>query len=393
MSGFALRVAAVVLAFASAGAVADDLLEFAPVATGLDRLTAIVSTPQYPGTVWVGEQPGRVRLVENGVLRVAPFLDITDRTLSTGFEQGLTGFALPPAFPANPYVYVHYIRLDGASRVARFRLLPGPTLAADPASEVELLTLAQPHPTHNCNDVRFGPDGYLYVGCGDGGPPFTPVFDPQSLAVRYGKILRIDINNVPVGQPYGIPADNPFVGTPGALPEIWALGLRNPYRFSFDALTGDLWIGDVGQSTWEEVNRVPAGTPFGVNFGWNRMEGTHCYPNAGCDTTGLLLPVLEYSHDEGCAVIGGLRVRNGAYPQLEGRYVYADFCSGAVYAAHSADELVWERDVVGHLPRMPTGFGATPSGELWIGSYGIGDAVLYRVTIGDTIFADGYEDD
>jgi hypothetical protein len=263
-------------------------------------------------------------------------------------------------------------------------------LAADPASELELLTVSQPHPTHNCNEVRFGPDGYLYIGCGDGGPPFTPVHDPQSLAERYGKILRIDVNNIPVGQPYGIPADNPFVGTPGALPEIWALGLRNPYRFSFDALTGDLWIGDVGQSTYEEVSLIPAGTPFGVNLGWNRMEGMHCYPNPGCDTSGLLLPVIEYDHDEGCAVIGGMRVRNGTIAPLEGRYLFADFCSGAIYAAHP--DGGWQREVVGHLPRMPTGFGMTPGGELLVGSYGIGDAVLYRAKLVDALFADDFDD-
>ena len=307
------------LACAVAPASAADLIEFQPVATGLDRLTTIVATPQYPDTVFVAEQPGRVRLVEHGVLRALPFLDITDRTRSTGFEQGLTGFALAPAFPANPYVYVHYIRLDQASRVARFRLLPGPLLAADPASEYELLTLPQPHPTHNCNEVRFGPDGYLYIGCGDGGPPFTPVHDPQALSILYGKLLRIDVNNVPSGQAYGIPADNPFVGMAGARPEIWALGLRNPYRFSFDSLSGDLWLGDVGQSLWEEVNRVPAGTPFGINFGWNRMEGSHCYPDPGCDTAGLWQPLIEYDHNTGCAVIGGLRLRNSALIPLQGR--------------------------------------------------------------------------
>ncbi|HSX59900.1 MAG TPA: PQQ-dependent sugar dehydrogenase [Tahibacter sp.] len=374
----------------AAGARAD-LVTFEPVAANLDRLTTIVSTPFFPGDLFVAEQPGRVRLVENGVLRAAPFLDITDRTKSSGFEQGLTGFALPPAFPANPHVYVHYIRLDDASRVARFRLLPGPLLAADPASETELLTLSQPHPTHNCNEVRFGPDGYLYIGCGDGGPPFTPVHDPQSLAELYGKVLRIDVNNVPVGQPYGIPADNPFVGTVGARPEIWALGLRNPYRFSFDALNGDFWLGDVGQSLYEEVDHVPSGTSSGVNFGWNRMEGTHCYPNPGCDTTGLWQPVIEYDHNAGCAVVGGLRMRHAFYANLEGRYVYADFCSNTVYAAGSSDELAWTSTALGQSPKPPTGFGAGTDGSLYMGTYGIGTATLYRIALVDAIFADDFE--
>ncbi|WP_313916767.1 PQQ-dependent sugar dehydrogenase [Tahibacter sp.] len=374
---------------ASAG---SDLIEFEPVVTGLDRLTTIVSTPLYPDTLWIAEQPGRVRLVENGVLRALPFLDITDRTRSSGFEQGLTGFALSPAFPANPYVYVHYIRLDSASRIARFRLLPGPLLAADPASETELLTLPQPHPTHNCNEVRFGPDGYLYIGCGDGGPPFTPVHDPQSLAELYGKILRIDVNNIPVGQPYGIPADNPFLGTPGARPEIWALGLRNPYRFSFDSLTGDLWLGDVGQSLWEEVDHVPAGTMSGVNFGWNRMEGSHCYPNPGCDMAGFWQPVIEYDHNQGCAVVGGLRIRNAFCANLEGRYVYADFCNNDVYTADSSDGLAWTSTALGHSPKPPTGFGVSANGQLYMGTYGVGDAVLYRLALIDSIFEDGFGD-
>ena len=351
-----------------------------------------MSTPFYADTLFVAEQPGRVRLVENGVLRAAPFLDITDRTKSSGFEQGLTGFALSPAFPANPFVYVHYIRLDDASRIARFRLLPGPLLAADPASETELLTLPQPHPTHNCNEVRFGADGYLYIGCGDGGPPFTPVHDPQSLAELYGKILRIDVDNVPVGQPYGIPADNPFAGVVGARAEIWALGLRNPYRISFDAANGDLWLADVGQSLWEEVDHVPAGTPHGVNFGWNRMEGTHCYPNPGCDVTGLWQPVIEYSHNDGCAVVGGPRLRNAFYANLEGRYVYADFCTAAVFAADTSDGISWTSTTLGHAPMPPTGFGTGADGHLYLGTYGIGTATLYRVTQIDVIFADNFED-
>ncbi|MBL8300691.1 MAG: PQQ-dependent sugar dehydrogenase [Rhodanobacteraceae bacterium] len=367
-----------------------EVFTFEPVASNLDRLTTIASTPFYPGNLFVAEQPGRIRLIEYGVLRAAPFLDITDRTRSSGFEQGLTGVALSPAFPANPYIYVHYIRLDQSSRIARFRLLPGPLLAADPASEIELLSLSQPHPTHNCNEVRFGPDGYLYIGCGDGGPPFTPVHDPQSLTELYGKILRIDVNNIPVGQAYGIPADNPFVGTVGARPEIWALGLRNPYRFSFDAANGDLWLADVGQSLWEEINHVPAGTANGVNFGWNRMEGAHCYPNPGCDTTGLWLPAIEYDHNQGCAVVGGLRLRNAFHASLEGRYVYADFCSNTVYAAASSDELSWTSLPLGQSPKPPTGFGIGADGQLYLGTYGVGTASLYRLVLIDLIFGDGF---
>jgi glucose/arabinose dehydrogenase len=218
------------------------------------------------------------------------------------------------------------------------------------------------------------------------------VHDPQSLAELYGKILRIDVNNIPVGQPYGIPADNPFVGAVGARAEIWALGLRNPYRFSFDAANGDLWLGDVGQSLYEEVDHVPAGTPGGVNFGWNRMEGAHCYPNPGCDTTGLWQPVIEYDHNAGCAVVGGVRIRNAFFANLEGRYVYADFCNSLVYAAGSSDGLVWTSSVLGQVPKPPTGFGVSANGELYVGTYGIGDAALYRIRLIDAIFVDGLEE-
>ncbi|MEO8670825.1 MAG: PQQ-dependent sugar dehydrogenase [Tahibacter sp.] len=365
-------------------------IEFDLVASGLDRVTGITATAVLPETVWITEQVGRVRVVQNGILRAQPFLDLTGIVLSSGFEQGLTGFALSPAFPANPFVYVHYIRADNASVVARFHTLPGPLLAADPLSQTVLLTLVEPHPTHNCNEVKFGPDGYLYIGCGDGGPPFTPVYDPQALNDLHGKILRIDVNNIPIGQNYGIPADNPYVGTPGALPEIWALGLRNPYRFNFDVLTGDLWLADVGQSTYEEIDWVPSGTPSGINFGWNRMEGFHCYPAEPCNQHGLQPPVIEYTHDVGCAVIGGLRVRNSDVPPAEGAYIYADFCTGTIYATRPQDNA-WAVQSLGIIAAMPTSFGITAQGQLWIGTYGVGDAKVYRILQVERIFQDGFE--
>ncbi|UXI68919.1 PQQ-dependent sugar dehydrogenase [Tahibacter amnicola] len=366
------------------------VVTFEPVAGALDRVTGITSTAAVPQTVWISEQVGRLRLVENGTLRPLPFLDITSRVKSTGFEQGLTGFALAPGFPAVPEFYVHYIRADDASVIARFALLPGPVLAGDAASEQILMVVPQPHPTHNCNQLHFGPaDGMLYIGCGDGGPPFTPFYDPQSLSDLHGKILRIDVTNVPPGHIYGIPPDNPFVGLPGAAGEVWAVGLRNPYRFSFDSANNDLWISDVGQSHWEEVNHVSAVAPAGVNFGWNRMEGAHCYPpGSTCSTAGLHVPAISYYHGVGCAVIGGVRLRQSQLPAIEARYTYADFCTGDVFAAYPAGGA-WETYRLGVFPQMPTAFGMTPEGELWIGSYGVGDATVYRVRQIDSIFVDG----
>lgn len=380
------------LAFTAPAASADQL-HFELVAGGLDRVTAIASAPALPQSVLIAEQPGRVRLIEQGNLRSLPVLDITDRVRSIDYEQGLTGLALPPAFPARPYLYLHYIRADMASVVARFSLLPGPVLAADPASERVLLTVAQPAPIHNCNHLVFGPDSFLYIGCGDGGPGSYPVNNPQALSQWYGKILRVDVNNVPPHLPYAIPADNPYVGVPGAAPEIWLRGLRNPWKFSFDPLTGDLWIGDVGQSTQEEVDFVPAGTTGGANFGWNTVEGMNCFPPSQptCDLTGLTPPLFTYTHSNGrCAVTGGVRLRGVSLPGLSDAYVYADYCSGELIAAH-ATEANWISTVTAELDAPITVVAQTAASELWIGTYGIGDAAVYRVAANDTIFVDGYD--
>lgn len=376
-----------------ATASAQDALLFEPVAGGFDRVTSLASAPSLPHCVFVTEQSGRVRVIENGLLRAQPVLDITDRVRSSGFEQGLTGLALPPAFPAQPYLYAHYIRADQASVVARFGLLPGPVLAADPASESEILTLAQPAPIHNCNTLAFGPDSYLYVGCGDGGPGTHPVNDPRSTANLYGKILRLDVNNVPAGQHYGIPADNPFVGVAGAAPEIWLRGLRNPYKFGFDPLTGDFWLGDVGQETHEEIDFVAAGDRSARDFGWNTTEGYACFPlsTPSCDQSGITPPLWEYVHANGrCAVVGGVRAHGTGLPGIDGAYVYADFCSGELFSAHEADGA-WTRETAATLPAQITVVAQTAAAELWVGTYGIGDAAVYRVVAVDAIFSDGFE--
>lgn len=380
------------LVVASAPVAAQESLLFEPVASGLDRVTTLASVPSLPQSVFLAEQAGRVRVIEHGLLRAQPVLDITDRVLSTGFEQGLTGLALPPAFPAQPYLYVHYIRADQASVVARFGLLPGPVLAADPASESEVLTLAQPAPIHNCNTLAFGPDSYLYVGCGDGGPGTHPVNDPRSIANLYGKILRLDVNNVPAGLHYAIPADNPFVGVAGAAPEIWLRGLRNPYRFAFDPLTGDFWLGDVGQETHEEIDFVAAGDRSAHDFGWNTMEGLACFPlsTPTCDASGITLPLWDYVHTGGrCAVVGGVRAYGTGLPGIDGAYVYADFCSGELLRAREADGA-WTRETAATLPAQITVVAQVAS-ELWVGTYGIGDAAVYRVVAVDAIFADEFE--
>ncbi len=247
------------------------------------------------------EQPGRIRVIKSGALLATPFLDITDRVGSRGNEQGLLGIALHPNFKSNGYFYVNYTDLNGNTVIARFTVSSNPD-QADQNSEKILLHVQQPYPNHNGGSMVFGPDGYLYMGLGDGGSEGDPLLIGQNLNTLLGKLLRIDVNH---GDPYSIPADNPFAKG-GGLPEIWVYGLRNPWRFSFDRATGDLYIGDVGQDLYEEIDYLPAGSPGGANFGWSYREGFH--PYKGTPPSGLKLvdPVWEYSHAEGgCAVTGG----------------------------------------------------------------------------------------
>ena len=249
------------------------------------------------GRIFVVEQGGRIRILDNGAVLPASFLDLASLNpprLVAGGEQGLLSVAFPPGFAAKGYFYVNYTRApDGATVVARYRVSAGDANAADPASEEVILTVSQPFANHNGGQLAFGPDGYLYIGMGDGGSGGDPLNNGQTSGTPLGKLLRIDVESGAV--PYGIPPTNPFLGVAGYLPEIWALGLRNPWRFSFDRGTGDLYIGDVGQANFEEIDFHPAGSPGGQNYGWNIMEGDSCYPpgTVGCNRTGLSPPGLR----------------------------------------------------------------------------------------------------
>lgn len=388
------RLVVYVLLMMFAASVAADVVRFETFATGFDRITGIHQVPAAGYQVYVVEQGGRIRIVDNGgEILAQPFLDINVLVQSSNFEQGLTGLAFAPDFPADPRFFVHYTRLDGASVVARYMLLDGYVLRADPASATVLFHVEQPHPTHNCNQLAFGPDGMLYVGCGDGGSGSGPLLDPQALDRLHGKLLRIDVNTDTPEANYAIPPDNPYVGVPGARPEIWANGLRNPYRFSFDSLTGELWLTDVGQSSWEEINRIPAGLPD-VNYGWPIIEGSHCWPsNSSCDPKGYWLPQFEYGHSNGrCAIIGGQRVSGASESTLEGSYLYADFCTGEVFALREAAPGQLHNSPLGRLiGRMPTTFGVTGSGDVLLGTYGFGNASVLRIQVNDPLFTDGFE--
>ena len=334
------------------------------IATGLAFPLYLTAPPGDP-RLFIVEKGGALRVVKAGVLLPTPFLDLSAQ-VSGGAEQGLLGLAFAPDYATSGRFYVHYTDPAGDTRVSSFLVSADPDVA-DPASETVLLAVDQPFANHNGGQIAVGPDGYLYIGLGDGGGSGDPSGTGQSLADLLGAILRIDPAG---GMPYAVPADNPFVGVAGASPEIWSYGLRNPWRFSFDRATGDLWIGDVGQNQWEEIDlaTVADGAGRGVNFGWSVMEGRHCVSGDGCDTGRFALPVLEYGHGTGCSVSGGYVYRGSAIPALQGHYFYADFCQGFVRSLRMeggaiAEEADWPTLRPGGS--VPS-FGEDSAGELYL---------------------------
>jgi glucose/arabinose dehydrogenase len=320
--------------------------------------------------LYVAERTGRVVAIRNGHVVARPVLDLSDQ-VSLGGEQGLLGLAFSPNGRS---VYVNYTDVNGDTRIVGYAMHGSRVV---PNARRQLLFVDQPYDNHNGGDLVFGPDGDLYVGLGDGGSGGDPQGNGQSLGTLLGKMLRID--PTPLGpRPYRVPADNPFVGDAGARPEIWAYGLRNPWRYSFDPATGDLWIADVGQSAWEEIDRVPARSNGGENFGWNLLEGTHRY--AGAAPAGAVPPVYEYPHTGGaCVVIGGDVYRGSAIPALVGDYVFADFCLGTLQALRvQPDGSVEHFDLGATLPDVSS-FGTDANGELYVTSL---DGGVYRVTRG-----------
>jgi hypothetical protein len=328
---------------------------------GLQRLTAALTAPVFavsppgdPTRLFVVEQGGTIRVLRNDTLLPDPFLDIGD-LVSTGGEQGLLSMAFHPEYATNGHVYVSYTDTGGTSRVVRYQA-SGPE-TADPGTDFEVLSVSQPFANHNGGLVTFGPDGMLYVGLGDGGSGGDPQGNGQNVGTLLGAILRLDVDG---GSPYAIPPDNPLVNQAGARGEIWVYGLRNPWRFSFDRSLGDFYVGDVGQGALEEVDVLTWPAAGGTNFGWNIMEGTSCYNAATCSTAGLTLPVVEYSHAEGCSVIGGVVYRGSDIPDLQGRYLYADLCAGWVrsftfFGGQPLDQRQW--------PDLSPGTGVTSFAE------------------------------
>jgi glucose/arabinose dehydrogenase len=335
--------------------------------------------------LFVVEQTGKIRIVGTNGKHKSHFLNLSDKITTTGFEQGLLGMAFDPDYEDNGYFYVHYTNLEGNNQFSRFRVNPHNPNKALPSSEVKFLEDDDPFANHNSGQMKFGPDGYLYFALGDGGSGGDPFNNAQDLSTIMGKLMRVDPN--PNGS-YSIPADNPYVGVEGAMEEIWASGLRNPWRFSFDRETGDLWIPDVGQNLWEEVNMTPAGTPGGVNYGWSCREGFVQF-KADCDANGepFTDPIAVYAHDESeeffCSgsITGGYVYRGDQYPDMYGKYFYADFCTGHLYTTYEYDDEWVTVDLGAYTPFAYSTFGEDIQGEMYIADKTSG--VIYRFTDGN----------
>ncbi len=347
---------------------------------GFSAPVLVAAPPGDTTRLFVVEKTGTIRIMTRaGVLRPRPFLDVSSR-VSTGSEQGLLGLAFHPSYATNGRFYVDYTDRSGDTRLIEFLVSSNPDSAS--ATEKEILFVDQPYANHNGGHLEFGPDGKLYFGLGDGGSGGDPGGNGQNLGALLGKILRLDVD---AGSPYAVPSDNPFVGRAGARGEVWSYGLRNPWRFSFDADNGDMMIGDVGQDAWEEVDYEPAGQG-GRNYGWNRMEGTHCFPpGSSCNPSGLTMPVAEYDHRAGCSLTGGYVYRGVDLPELRGTYFYGDYCTGIVRSlrimgGHASQELDWTsalRTRAGGAMDGLSSFGVDGRGELYLVLLG---GEVYRLT-------------
>lgn len=323
-------------------------VQWSPVHAGLHLPVDL--QPDATGRIFLVEQRGVIKLAVGSQIQDTPYLDIQDRVNSSFNEQGLLGLALHPRFSENGFFYAYYTGAGGNTYLSRFQANPLDA-TADANSEMILLTKDQPFPNHNGGGIAFGPDGYLYISSGDGGSAADPFGNGQSTETLLGKLIRIDVDSA---DPYAIPPDNPFAGG-GGRGEIWAYGLRNPWRFSFDSAGGDLYIGDVGQGEWEEVDYQPAGSAGGANYGWNLREGRHAF--ASGRTADLVEPVAEYSHDFGCSVTGGVVVRDPALPEWQGVYLYADYCSGNVWGLLRAPDGSWQNELLFQTGFSPSAFG------------------------------------
>jgi glucose/arabinose dehydrogenase len=347
---------------ASVGQLPDSsTVTWARIASGFAKPLAIENAGDR--RVFVAEQRGMIWILENDEVLSEPFLDIREMVNDRAMEQGLLGLAFHPEYKSNGRFFVYYIDGAGGVVVGRFLTTSNPNLA-DPDSLQIILRLDQPFENHNGGELAFGRDGMLYIGTGDGGSANDPFGNGQRLDTLLGKILRIDVDS---GDPYAVPGDNPFIQV-GGQPEIWAYGLRNPWRFTFDPLTGDLFIADVGQNQWEEINFLPGALPFGVNFGWNLREGAHNFTGGGVG--GLMDPVAEYSHQFGCSVTGGEVVRDSALPEWRGVYLYGDWCTGIVWGLVRDSNGQWNNDILFDTGTQISSFGLDIQARIYMVDHG-----------------------
>ena len=337
-----------------------------PVASGFSSPVLVTSARDGSGRLFVVEQTGKVFIIARNLSRLAtPFLDLS-RAISTGGERGLLGLAFHPSFRTNHKLYVTFTTPNGSTAINEYRVTTNPNRVSLSTGR-RILTIAQPYANHNGGGVAFGRDGFLYIGMGDGGSGGDPGNRAQSLSSLLGKMLRIDVNGRTSTRAYRLPSSNPYVGRAG-LDEIWSRGLRNPWRWSFDRTTGALWIGDVGQGRWEEIDRSTGTTPGrGTNYGWRVLEGRHCYiPSTGCNRTGKAVPVVEYGHSLGCSVTGGYVYRGSAQPILQGGYFFADYCSGRIWTISATAASPASPVQLLDTPYNISSFGEGQAGELYI---------------------------
>lgn len=356
------------------------VLELQLAASGLSSPVYLTYADHTSGRLFIVEQGGQVRILKNGALLSTPFLDIHTRVLFSG-ERGLLSIAFPPDFAAKMHFYVYYTQLDGNNRIARFSLSSNPDVA-DPASEQLVLEFSHPtYSNHNGGQLAFGPDGFLYVGTGDGGGGGDPFGNAQNPASLLGKLLRLDVESG--SATYSIPANNPYVRTSGYRGEIWALGLRNPWRFSFDSQTHNLFIADVGQDREEEIDFQSATSTGGENYGWNILEGVLCYPSGNnCPPPAhYSAPVWTYDHGTndsiGCSITGGYVYRGSAYPRMNGIYFYSDYCTGTLWGLQPVSGS-WQNKELLKTGANISSFGQDPQGEVYLMDYGNGS--IYHLT-------------
>jgi glucose/arabinose dehydrogenase len=350
-------------------------IKLKPLITGLDSPVAVTHAGDGSGRIFITLLVGQIFIFDSEQILTEPFLDI-ESLISTGGERGLFSVAFHPNYTNNGFLFVNYTDINGDTVIARYSVSADPNIA-DTGTATILLTVPQPFANHNGGQLQFGPDGFLYIGMGDGGSGGDPLDNAQGLDTLLGKILRIDVAGSPT---YDIPPDNPFIGEFGAREEIWALGLRNPWRFSFDRLTGDLFIADVGQNNLEEVNFQPVESQGGENYGWRLMEGSDCFnPPANCDNGILELPILEYDHSLGCSITGGYRYRGDKNPELFGIYFFGDFCSGRIWGATQDGTGEWNTKELLITDLAITAFGEDEDGEIYVTHFSQDEGTIYRI--------------